>query len=143
MTTISSPPDAARVSPPPVPAPGGGTTVLDAQALANLSQLDPHGTSRLVQRVLSTYRGSLARLLSQLAQARAQSDLAALRLVTHTLKSSSASVGALSLSGLCSAAEQAVRDGDLDALPALLDRLEAEAVRVDAAVSQLLSTQPT
>jgi len=96
-----------------------------------------------VQRVLSTYRGSLARLLSQLAQARAQSDLAALRLVTHTLKSSSASVGALSLSGLCSAAEQAVRDGDLDALPALLDRLEAEAVRVDAAVSQLLSTQPT
>jgi HPt (histidine-containing phosphotransfer) domain-containing protein len=139
MTTISPLPDAATVSPPPVPAPGGAATVLDAQALANLSQLDPQGTSRLVQRVLTTYRGSLARLMGQLSQARADSDQAQLRLVTHTLKSSSASVGALSLSALCSAAEQAVRDGDLGALPTLLDSLQAEAARVDAAVSQLLS----
>lgn len=61
--------------------------------------------------------------------------------MAHTLKSSSASVGALSLSALCSAAEQAVREGDLDALPALLDSLESEAARVDVAVSQLLSAK--
>ena len=116
-------------------------TLLDAQALANLAQLDPTGANKLLQRVLSTYRSSLSRLLGQLAVARQQSDLAALRLVTHTLKSSSASVGALSLSGLCGAAEQAVRDGRLDGLPAMLDHLEAEASRVDAAVHQLLSAK--
>lgn len=122
-------------------APAMPATVLDAQALANLAQLDPTGANKLLQRVLTTYRSSLSRLLGQLATARQQSDLAALRLVTHTLKSSSASVGALSLSTLCGAAEQAVRDGRLDGLPAMLDHLEAEASRVDAAVHQLLSAK--
>jgi HPt (histidine-containing phosphotransfer) domain-containing protein len=116
--------------------------VLDAQALAQLAQLDPSGANRLLQRVMVTYRSSLARLMAQLAQARAQSDAASLRLVAHTLKSSSASVGALALSALCGATEQAVRDGRLDGLPALLDQLEAEAVRVDAAVLELLSEPP-
>lgn len=129
-------------SPPSLPAaertPGPGT-VLDPQALANLAQLDPAGTSRLMQRVFSTYRVSLARLLGQMAQARQVDDKATLRLVTHTLKSSSASVGALTLSALCSAAEQAVREGRLDSLSPMLDSLEAEAARVDAAVLQLLS----
>lgn len=115
--------------------------VLDAQALAALAQLDPTGSSRLVQRVMTTYRSSLARLMGQLAQARAQNDTAALRLVTHTLKSSSASVGALVLSALCASAEQAVRDDRLESLPSLLDQLESEAARVDAAVQQLLADQ--
>ncbi|MES2718274.1 MAG: Hpt domain-containing protein [Pseudomonadota bacterium] len=114
-------------------------TVLDAAALANLAQLDPTGANRLVQRVLTTYRSSMARLLAQLAQARAQPDPASMRLVTHTLKSSSASVGALALAALCGDAERALREGRLDGLPTLLDQLVAESARVDAAVLQLLA----
>ncbi len=116
-----------------------GDAVLDAGALANLAQLDPTGANRLLQRVLNTYRSSMARLLAQLAQARAQSDPASMRLVTHTLKSSSASVGALTLSALCGDAERALREGRLEGLPALLDQLVAESARVDAAVLQLLA----
>jgi HPt (histidine-containing phosphotransfer) domain-containing protein len=115
--------------------------VLDAAALAGLRQLDPTGVNQLMQRVLTTYRSSLTRLLGQLATARQQTDTASLRLVTHTLKSSSASIGALTLSALCGAAEQAVRDGRLGELPPLLDQLEAEAADVDAAVLQLLQDQ--
>lgn len=122
---------------PPAGAPPA--TVLDAKALASLKQLDPTGANRLMPRVLTTYRSSLARLLSQMAHARQQSDTAALRLVTHTLKSSSASVGALALSALCGDAEKAIREGRLDELPSMLDHLAAEAARVDAAVLQLLS----
>lgn len=114
-------------------------TVLDADALANLAQLDPTGANRLMQRVLTTYRSSMARLLAQLAQARAQADPASQRLVAHTLKSSSASVGALVLSQLCGDAERALREGRLDDVPALLDQLVAESAKVDAAVLQLLS----
>lgn len=117
-------------------------SILDAQALAALAQLDPNGSTQLVRRVMTTYRASLARLVAQLALARKNADLAALRLATHTLKSSSASVGALSLSALCGAAESAVREGRLEGLPPLLDQLEAEAVRVDAAVLQLLTDPP-
>lgn len=114
-------------------------SVLDPAALANLAQLDPTGANRLMHRVLTTYRSSMARLLGQLAQARSQSDVAAMRLVAHTLKSSSASVGALALSGLCSDAERALRDGRLDQVPGLLDQLVAESARVDAAVLQRLA----
>jgi HPt (histidine-containing phosphotransfer) domain-containing protein len=117
--------------------------VLDAASVAALHQLDPSGANRLVQRVLTTYRSSLDRLLSQLALARVRDDVASVRLVTHTLKSSSASVGALALSALCAEAEQAVRDGRLEMLPLLLDQLEAESARVDVAVLQLLSDPAT
>ena len=121
------------------PAASAGVLVLDAEALANLAMLDPTGANRLLPRVLTTYRGSLARLLGQLTLARSQADPASMRLVTHTLKSSSASVGALGLSALCGAAEQAARDGQMECLPRLLDQIEAEATRVDAAVLQLLT----
>ena len=118
---------------------GQAALLLDAQAVAALHQLDPTGANRLVQRVMTTYRSSLNRLLGELTLARARNDVASMRMVTHTLKSSSASVGALALSALCSDAEQAVREGSLALLPALLDQLEVEAVRVDSAVLQLLA----
>jgi len=135
MTAASSTAPAAG----PVADEQAAPTILDAHALAELAQLDPTGANRLVERVLSTYISSLARLIGQLGQARAQDDLAAIRLVVHTLKSSSASVGALLLSSMCAAAELAVRNDQPAALPALLDRLQAEAVRVDTAVRQQLS----
>ena len=115
--------------------------VLDAQALANLAQLDPTGASKLLPRVLTAYRGSLARLLPQLAVARSPVDAGTLKLVAHTLKSSSASVGALDLSALCGAAELALRENRLDDLPCILDELMVEAAGIDAAVLQLLSTR--
>ena len=125
-----------------LPAGEGGAAAqpaLDARVLAQLRALDPAGAHRLMPRVFDTYRSSLAKLLSQLAHARTQSDAAALRLTTHTLKSSSASVGALLLSSLSAEAENMLRAGDLDNLPPLLDRLLVEAARVDCAVVQLLS----
>lgn len=115
------------------------TAVLDAQALAGLSMLDPTGANRLVHRVLSTYQASLGRLMQQMAEARERADHAAVRLAAHTLKSSSASIGALELSRLCASAEQAVREGQLDAVPSLVQDLQTEARRVEQAVQDLLS----
>jgi HPt (histidine-containing phosphotransfer) domain-containing protein len=111
------------------------TSVLDAGALAKLQALDPQGQAGLVARVIGTYVTSLQRLVAQFAVARAAGDATALRHVAHTLKSSSASVGALALSGLCAAVEQQVRDGaPADALAPQLDALAAEAARVLAAL---------
>ncbi len=129
---------------PPAPAPEDDppapeAAVLDAAALGVLTGLDPSGANRLLLRVMGTYRESLARLLSQLTRARSGSDAAAAHLVVHTLKSSSSNVGALVLAELCAAAEKALREGRDDELPALLDRLRAEAARVDIAVAQLIA----
>ncbi len=139
MTLPFPPPPGPPVGHDGAPAAAPGATVLDATALAALAQLDPTGANQLVQRVLATYRASMARLLAQLAQARAQPDLATQRLVAHTLKSSSASVGALLLSALCEDAEKALREGRVNDVPGMLDQLVAEAGRVDAAVLQLLT----
>jgi len=113
--------------------------VLDAQALAGLTMLDPTGANRLVQRVLSTYHASLGRLLQQITDGQQRDDSAAIRLAAHTLKSSSASIGALDLSRMCAAAEQAIREGQLDAVPPIIQGLQAEARRVALAVQAMLA----
>jgi len=110
--------------------------VLDAKALAKLQELDPSGTSGLVARVLATYAQSLQRQLANLQAARRDADAQGQRHVAHTLKSSSASVGALGLSALCADVEQRLREGQSIDLGAQLDALTAEAERVLASLRQ-------
>jgi HPt (histidine-containing phosphotransfer) domain-containing protein len=114
----------------------GAPGVLDAGALARLSELDPGGKGGLVERVLGTYVQSLQRLLGQLQVARRDRDAQAQRHVAHTLKSSSASVGALALAALCAGVEHQLRDGPIEGLDTQLDSLAAEGQRVLAALSQ-------
>jgi HPt (histidine-containing phosphotransfer) domain-containing protein len=112
--------------------------MLDAEALARLAELDPSGDSRLIERVLQAFEVSVARLRPQLDAARRDGDRRAIRLVAHTLKSSSASIGALRLSQLCAQLEAAAQspggenlDAPLAAFDdALDDALDAIAVRM-------------
>lgn len=110
--------------------------VLDAEALARLRDLDPSGNAGLVPRVLATYTQSLQRLLGQLRAARQDADVQGQHHVVHTLKSSSASVGALKLSALCADIERQLRDGRKDDLDTQLDGLDAEGERVLGALRQ-------
>jgi HPt (histidine-containing phosphotransfer) domain-containing protein len=112
-------------------------TVLDATALAGLRGLDPTGVNRLLERVVKAFQGSLDRLLPQLLDAQANGDTAGIRHVAHTLKSSSASIGAMRLSGLCAELETAVRSGALDGLRERIEALCAEVERVKPALEQL------
>ena len=112
---------------------------LDPAALARLSELDPGGQGGLVRRVLRTYADSLQRLLDELRQARAVGRIDVLGRVAHTLKSSSASIGASRFVALCARVEACVRAADGSDLSALLDELENESLRVGRAVQALLS----
>ena len=109
-------------------------SVLDAVALDRLRELDPHGKGGLIERVLATYARSLAKVLAELQAARSNNDEQGLRHVAHTLKSSSASVGALQLSALCADIERRVREGQADGLAAQLDAMTQEAARVLASL---------
>ena len=99
---------------------------LDAQALQRLNELDPGGRHGLLPKVLRTFDSSSRRLLEQLVAARAAGDLDGQRMVAHTLKSSSMSVGALRLSQLCADVEQQLREQRHEGLAPLLDDLETE-----------------
>jgi hypothetical protein len=111
---------------------------IDAAALAQLRELDPQGSSGIVTRVLQTYQRSLARFVSDVEAARAAGDIPTLGRLTHTLRSSSASVGALQLSALCRQVESQVRDRQLDDLPVLLDALLVESSRVQVELADML-----
>lgn len=112
--------------------------VLDAQALARLRELDPDGRHHVLQRVLSTYETSLGKLLTQLVDARGRGDAAGVGAVAHTLKSSSASVGAMALADRCRGLERAVRDGQGVDLAAQTEVLLLEGERTRSAVRAML-----
>ena len=119
-------------------APADAAPVLDPAALARLGELDPTGESQLRARVLRAFQISVARLRPQADKARAGGDQAGLRLVAHTLKSSSASIGALHLSQLCAQIETTIRTASGDDLDTQLDAFGAELDAVLAAIEQLL-----
>lgn len=114
------------------------TPVLDAACMAELRALDPDGKAQLVKRVLATYQASLAKLVAQLQVARADGAWDQVSRVAHTLKSSSASIGALALSSLCADIERLLRAGDSASALSLIDQFQAEVRRVDDAVGQTL-----
>ena len=106
----------------------GHRVVLDPGALARLSELDPRGENRLLERVLQAFQTSAARLRPQADAARLSGDRDVIKRVAHTLKSSAASIGSLRLAGLCAEIESGIReqadaplDPQLDALVTALD----------------------
>jgi hypothetical protein len=86
-------------------------TPLDAAAIARLRELDPGGRLGVLRRVLTAFESSLARMLAQLAAEREAGNEAVVSGIAHTLKSSSASVGALALAAACAEVENRLRAG--------------------------------
>jgi HPt (histidine-containing phosphotransfer) domain-containing protein len=117
------------------PAPGAG---LDSQALARLEELDPDGRHGVVQRVLTAYETSLQRMLAQLRGAQSPVSPEVVSSVAHTLKSSSASVGALALARTCAEVESKLRAGDATSLSGDLAHLIAEGEAALVAVAAIL-----
>jgi HPt (histidine-containing phosphotransfer) domain-containing protein len=129
------PAGAASASEPPSEPPA---VTLDAGALGRLRELDPDGRHGVVQRVLQAFETSLGRMLVQLEDEREDGDAAVVASVAHTLKSSSASVGALALSRACAEVEQRVRSATPGDLNADVARLLAEGQAALAAVGAML-----
>jgi len=117
--------------------------VLDADALARLRELDPQGESRLLERVLRAFESSAGRLARQFEEARTAGDMQGVRHVVHTLKSSSASIGAVALARLCTEIETAIRAGAFGSLPDRLDAMDRELAAVLQAVTLMLSSSGT
>ncbi|MFN8893613.1 MAG: Hpt domain-containing protein [Betaproteobacteria bacterium] len=110
---------------------------LDAQALARLRELDPDGRQGVVQRVLAAYDTSLTRMIVQLRLQAEAPDADVVAGIVHTLKSSSASVGALALARDCADLEARLRGGlaadlrhDIDRIVALAEAAQRAAAAI-------------
>jgi histidine phosphotransfer protein HptB len=114
--------------------------LLDPEAIRRLRELDPSGGNKLLERVVAAFSNSLDRLLPDLAQARESDppDFTVIRHVSHTLKSSSASLGATALSARCGDIETLARDGRVEGLSAQLDAMLQDIQQVRVALAALL-----
>jgi len=117
----------------------GDAPVLDADALSRLHALDPDGSRGFFKQLLTAYEASLTRHLARLAP----SDVGSVEFrvaaeVAHTLKSSSASIGALVFSAACARLERAGKVGNSDDFVPALAAVRAEGDRVVVAVRDML-----
>ena len=136
--SASAPAQAPAPAPSPVAQPD---LIFDAEALRRLRELDPRGDNRLFERVGKAFENSVGRLLPQLEDAFRVNDTAAIVHVAHTLKSSSASIGALKLSQLCAEIETMIRRQTGEDLSDRIREIPVEAERVLAGLRLLLESQ--
>jgi len=108
--------------------------VLDKDFLQRISSLQGQGASDLLIKVVTAYLDDTPRRLQQLREAISSLSAPAIREVAHSLKSSSANLGALNLSSLFKELEMMSRNNSLDKASELLSRIEKEYVAVEAAL---------
>ena len=115
--------------------------VFDPNVLADLPMVADGSQPRYGEVVLGMYFRSAPTLLAMVRQAAMEGDVQKALHAAHTLKSSSAAVGALALSACAASAEAALRagQGDLSGMP---QRLEKELERLCAALGRPCEALP-
>jgi HPt (histidine-containing phosphotransfer) domain-containing protein len=99
---------------------------LDRAALDAIRALDVGGAAGLLQQVVQLYLESAPAQIAELRRAGAAGDASAVRNIAHSLKSSSANLGAARLAEMCKAVEDAARAGRLGGDVPSADEIEGE-----------------
>ena len=89
------------------------TSTLDPKPIDMLRSLDPEGERRLVHRAISKFVDYSDELVSKLASAIAAGDVAEVSRIAHSMKSSSANLGATDLARQCADLEKLTGNGNL------------------------------
>jgi HPt (histidine-containing phosphotransfer) domain-containing protein len=92
--------------------------------LNNIKSLQRPGRPNLLSKVIEEYVASAPRLMGTIRQGIVDGDSTALRSAAHSLKSSSANVGASSLAALCRQIEAIGQAHATDGADALLQQIE-------------------
>jgi HPt (histidine-containing phosphotransfer) domain-containing protein len=99
---------------------------LDHSAIDAVRQLDPDGQDRLLSRLIALYRDDSSQLLADMENALKVGDTENVARAAHTLKSSSANLGATNVAAIARQIEHAARGGDITELPASMTKLRAQ-----------------
>jgi CheY-like chemotaxis protein/HPt (histidine-containing phosphotransfer) domain-containing protein len=112
--------------------------VIDRKALAMIAALQPQGSDDILKKVITLYLDSSLNLMKCIREAAQGNDADALYRAAHTLKSSSAYLGALTFSGMCKELEMIGRSKALEGAVARLAALAHEYERVRDALEKPL-----
>ncbi len=122
----------------PVQAGDPDQTVLDVEVIERIRDMERRGAPRLLERLIHTYLDTAARLVADVDAALAAEDAAGLRQSAHTLKSSSANLGATELARLCAQIESEARAGRVAPAHEVWPQARAEYQRVARALGDML-----
>jgi CheY-like chemotaxis protein len=99
----------------PTPMASGGAEgekpVLDMSVIERIREMEQRGAARLLERLIETYTSTATKLMADAELALAHHDAVMVRHAVHTLKSSSANVGATTLSDRFALVEVQAREG--------------------------------
>jgi signal transduction histidine kinase/DNA-binding response OmpR family regulator len=99
---------------------------LDNSAIEAVRQLDPDGSDRLLSRLIALYRDDSSQLLADIDNGLKSRDAEAIARAAHTLKSSSANLGATNVAAIARQIEHSARSGEIDNLTGPVTSLKAQ-----------------
>ncbi len=152
---LASATDAADVSQPgemppvalPVPdaIPGADAklVMLDGTVLEQIRIMERNGAPQLLSRLIQIYLRDAVQLIEEVRQAVATGNAEALRIAAHTLKSSSANLGALRVRDACRELELQARAQQMAGAAEQLALLDSEFAAVRTLLCQCLTEMPS
>ncbi len=124
---------------PGVDAESSPQATLDRRVLEQLRELQDADQPNIVADLIQMYLTDSRKLIDQLEKAAAAKNTKDLAFASHTLKSSSANVGATRLSELCATLQAVAGDSKMDGVTELLEKIVAEHIAVQSALQVELS----
>jgi CheY-like chemotaxis protein/HPt (histidine-containing phosphotransfer) domain-containing protein len=116
---------------------------IDQNALDMIASLQPQGGDSVLRKVISLYLDSSLKLMKNIREAAEGNDSQALHRAAHTLKSSSAYLGAMTLSGICKELEIMGRDESPEGVEVRIAGLDREYRKVYASLEKRLKWPET
>ena len=115
---------------------GQSESGLDAAALQNLRDI---GGEEFLTEVVDVFLADAPGLVTDLRSSLERRDIEELRRAAHTLKSNGSTLGAMEFASLCRTVEQRAKDGHLDGVSRLVDRIEQEYRTLEETLASLRS----
>ena len=111
---------------------------VDISVLAGLRELQGEGEPYILNELIELFLDEVPGQLEALGEAAQMGDAQSVERIAHTLKGSSANMGAVRMEALCAELEEAGRSEDLSAASGQISRLEQEFGRVRAVLEKEL-----
>ena len=112
------------------------TPVIDQSVFSALRDLQMPGKPDILKRIINAYLSSTEPLIVTLKEAYSADDIEETQNSAHSLKSSSANVGATKLSELCKELEMGCRNNTLENAVLLISAIESEFILVNDALNK-------
>ncbi len=107
-------------------APASSSTLIDCTVLDEIMSLKKNGGKDLLDKIITLYMQNSPLRITALREAIARGDAKDMKLQAHTMKTASATVGAMSLSALFAGMESINGSYEMEKAIGLLDRAEEE-----------------